>query len=232
MDTRYHIALTRMALKDDFSEAALAEVIAANLGQDALRYQLGAYPHFHFDNNRIAASLDYVEDQHAAIAAAASERDGPRMRAALGHIFHTVQDFYAHANYVDLWLETQKGPSRPPPEAIDGLNEQILAHPNLRTGTFVMLRDFIYYVPLIGRIARRIYVPPGSHEAMHLDSPNRGWKFNYAFRAAYQRTCAEYRRAGDAVIRAGGQAALRSLTTEGQESGFSPSPSPPPARPL
>ncbi len=232
MNSRYHIALTRTALRGHFDEAALDEVIAANLGQDALRYQLGAYPHFHFDNNRIAASLAYVEDQHAVIAASGTEGDGSRMRAALGHIFHAVQDFYAHANYVDLWLEAQEGPSRPPPKAIDGLDERIMAHPNLHTGTFVLLRDLVYYIPLIERIARRIYVPPDSHEAMHLDSPDRGWRFHYAFRAAYQRSCAEFRRAKDAVLQAGGQAALQALTTAGQARDFSPPPtSPSPAGP-
>jgi hypothetical protein len=217
MDARYHIALTRTALKGDFDEAALAEVIAANLGQDALRYQLGSYPHFHFDNNRIAAGLSYVEDQHAAIVSAASEWNGPRMRAALGHIFHAVQDFYAHANYVDLWLDAQEGPTRPPAKAIDGLDKQLLTHPDLRTGTFVMLRDLVYYVPLIGRVARKIYVPPKSHEGMNLDSPSRGWRFRYAFRAAYQRTCAEYHRAKKAVVQTGDEAALRAFVSQALE---------------
>jgi hypothetical protein len=111
MDAKYHITLTRMALKGDFEAAALAEVVGANLGQDALWYQLGNKPHFHCDNNRIAESWAYVEDQHEVIlVAGVTGDDGWRMRAALGRLFHTVQDFYAHANYVDLWLATQEGP--------------------------------------------------------------------------------------------------------------------------
>jgi hypothetical protein len=186
MNSKYHIALTRKTLQDDFDELALADVIDANLGQD----------------------------QHGDIVALATTAgSGSQMRAALGHIFHTVQDFYAHANYVDLWLATQTGPSRPPAEAIDGLVPELLTHPDLRTGTFVMWRDLIYYLPLIGALARKIYVPPGSHEAMHLDSPDRGWRFRYAYAAAYQRTCAEYRRAKDAVRLEGGEAGLAELTT-------------------
>jgi len=215
MHAQYHTALIRKALEADFTETALGEVIAANLGQDALRYQLGNKPHFHCDNNKIAESLAYVEEEHAAIAAiagtTAAGADGAQMRAALGHLFHTVQDFYAHSNYVDLWLESQKGRPRPPAEAIDGLVPGLLGHPGLRTGTFVMWRDLIYYVPLLGKLARRIYVSPRSHEAMNLDGPERGWKFWYAYAAAYQRTCAEYQRAVATVRTAGGEAALQAF---------------------
>ena len=211
MHAQYHTALIRQALEADFSEAALAEVIAANLGQDALRYQLGNKPHFHCDNNKIAESLAYVEAEHAGIRGAAAASDGARMRAGLGHLLHTVQDFYAHSNYVDIWLETQTERPRPPAEAIDGLAAELLARPDLRTGTFVMARDLIYYVPLLGKLVRRIYVPPGSHEAMNLDGPERGWKFRYAYVAAYQRTCAETRQATEAVMRIGSETALRAF---------------------
>ncbi len=219
MHAQYHIALIRTALKADFSEAALAEVIAANLGQDALRYQLGNKPHFHCDNNKIAESLAYVEEQHAEIArvaaaveeAGAAASDGIAMRAALGRLFHTVQDCYAHSNYVDLWLKTQAGRPRPPAEAIDGLVPELLHHPELRTGTFVMWRDLIYYVPWLGALARRLYVAPDSHEAMNLDGPERGRKFRFAYVAAQQRTLAEAVRATETVFRTGGHAALRSF---------------------
>ena len=211
MDAKYHIALTRMALQGEFDAAALTEVVKANLGQDALRYQLGNKPHFHCDNNKIAESWAYVDTQHEMILVAAATRDdASRMRAALGRLFHTVQDFYAHANYVDLWLASRRGP-RPPAEAINGLDPALLRHPELRTGETILLRDFIYYLPVLGPIAHRIYVPPGSHQEMNLDSPARGWKFRYAFVAAYQRTCAEYARAKETVREFGGEAALKRL---------------------
>jgi len=211
MDAKYHITLTRMALQGEFDVAALAEVVKANLGQDALRYQLGNKPHFHCDNNRIAESLAYVEAQHEVIlVAAATGDDAQRMRAALGRLFHTVQDFYAHANYVDLWLATQRDP-RPPAEAIDGLDPALLSHPELRTGVTILLRDFIYYLPVLGSIAHKIFIPPGSHQEMNLDSPARGWRFRYAFVAAYQRTRAEYARARETVQEVGGEAAVERL---------------------
>jgi hypothetical protein len=214
MDAKYHTTLTQMALKDDFGAAALIEVVRANLGQDAIWYQLGNRPHFHCDNNRIAESWAYVEEQHEVILVAGiTGDDGLQMRAALGRLLHTVQDFYAHANYVDLWLATRRGSPRPPAEAINGLDPALLNHPELRTGTTVLLRDVIYYVPLLGKLARKIYVPPGSHEAMNLDSPQRGWKFRYAFVAAHQRTCAEYRRARETLRQIGGESALQILTT-------------------
>jgi len=208
MDSRYHADLTRAALSDRFSPDALEEIIATNLAQDALQNQLGSKAHFHFDNNKIAESLAYVESLHRQIAVLAAQGDnGKQQRAALGRLCHAVQDFYAHSNYVDLWLADHDHPV-PPAYAIDGLIPELLNHPDLRTGTFVLLRDIIYYVPLIGALWRRIHVPPGSHEAMNLDSPDRCWKFPYAMVAARRRTLHEYRRAAQAVRDAGGESAL------------------------
>ena len=209
MKSRYHTELTRLTLQAHFSPDALEEIIAANLAQDALQNQLGSKAHFHFDNNKIAESLAYVESLHGQIAVLAAQSDhGKLQRAALGRLCHAVQDFYAHSNYVDLWLANHDHPV-PPAYAIDGLIPELLNHPDLRTGTFVLLRDIIYYVPLIGALWRRIYVPPGSHEAMNLDSPDRGWKFSYAMVAARRRTLHEYWRAVQAVQDAGGDSALR-----------------------
>ncbi|MCJ7551389.1 MAG: hypothetical protein MUQ30_17095, partial [Anaerolineae bacterium] len=194
MESRYHDDLTRAALSDRFSPDALEEIIAANLAQDALQNQLGTKAHFHFDNNKIAESLAYVEELHRQIAGLAAQGShGSRQRVALGRLCHAVQDFYAHSNYVDLWLSQQPQPT-PPADTMDGLIPELLNHPDLRTGTFVLLRDIIYYIPIIGALWRRIYVPPGSHEAMNLDSPERGWRFPYALVAALWRTQHEYER--------------------------------------
>jgi len=209
MKSQYHADMTRAALRDHFSPDALEEIIAANVAQDALQNQLGSKAHFHFDNNKIAAALAYVEDLHTQIVElAAAGGHGSQQRAALGRLCHAVQDFYAHSNYVDLWLAGQGHPV-PPADAIDALIPELLDHPNLRAGTFVLLRDIIYYIPLIGALWRRIYVPAGSHEAMNLDSPDRGWKFAYAMAAARQRTQHEYQGAVQAVQKAGGDSALR-----------------------
>jgi len=211
MESRYHADLTRAALSDHFSPDALEEIIAANLAQDALQNQLGSKDHFHFDNNKISESLAYIEELHGQIAGlAAQSGHGSRQRAALGRLCHTVQDFYAHSNYVDLWLANQGHPV-PPADAIDALIPELLNHPDLRTGTYMILRDIIYYIPLIGSLVRSFHVPPGSHEAMNLDSPDRGWKFSYAMAAALQRTQHEYQYAVQAVQEAGGESALRAF---------------------
>src|SRR5690606_18376168 len=106
MDARFHVQLLTEAVGAHFEPQALQQIIAANLGQDALRYQLGAYPHYHFDNNEITRSLAYVEQEHEQIVALAlTANPGAAQRAAFGRLTHTVHDFYAHSNYVDLWLE-------------------------------------------------------------------------------------------------------------------------------
>ncbi len=220
MDSRYHEEITRWALEAHFVPQVLVEVVRANLGQDALRYQLGRHPHFHFDNNRISEGNAYVESQHAEILELAKEDGGgSRQRRALGRLLHAVQDFYAHANYVDLWLARYERPdgSYPPPDAIDPLHPALITHPDLITGTFVFWRDIIYYVPLLGALARRIWVHPTSHEAMNLDSPRQGWRFDYAYAAARTRTLHEWRRAANAVRQAGGQDAIAALTGIGRE---------------
>ena len=203
MKSIYHAELTRHCLAAEVSPPALDEIVRANLGQDALRYQLGTHPHFHFDNNRIREGNAYVEAQHAEIVGLALGGGGSatQQRRALGRLLHAVQDFYAHANYVDLWLLRYSVPGTPlpPPELIDPLDPAILNHRDLITGTFVFWRDIIYYLPLIGALARRIWVHPTSHEAMNLDSPRQGWRFDYAYEAARLRTLHEWHRAAGAM---------------------------------
>jgi len=219
MKSRYHTELTRLTLQAHFSRVALEEIIAANLAQDAPQNQLGSKAHFHFDNNKIAGALAYVEDLHTRIVElAVAGGHGSQQRAALSRLCHAVQDFYAHSNYVDLWLANQDHPV-PAADAIDALIPELLNHPDLRTGTYVVLRDIVYSVPIVGALWRRIYVPSGSHEAMNLDSPDRGWKFSYAMAAARQRTQHEYQRAVQAVREAGGESALREFRGIAQQEG-------------
>ena len=210
MESRYHVQLLTEALDAFFDSAALEQVIAANLGQDALRYQLGAYPHYHFDNNQIARSLAYVDhEQRQVVALASSANPGPAQRAAFGRLSHTVHDFYAHSNYVDLWLERNGGLANSSAGQIDGLDASLLNHPQLHTGSFKLWFDTLYYIPGVGPMLRKIYLRPGSHEAMNLDTPAQGPKFHYAMVAAHQRTLHEYYRAANALLAAGGEEALQ-----------------------
>jgi hypothetical protein len=211
MDSQYHIQLLTESLASYFSAHALEQIIAANLGQDALRYQLGAYPHYHFDNNEIARSLAYVEEEHALIGKLAAANNGATQRAAFGRLTHAVHDFYAHSNYVDLWLEANGGQANSFPEQIDGLDPALLNHPQLHSGSFLIWFDSLYYVPGFRAILRSAYLRPRSHEAMNLDSPGQGPKFAFAMAAAKQRTLYEYRRVVDRLTAQGEDALDRFL---------------------
>lgn len=208
MDLLYHAQMVESVLANHFSAHALQEVIAANWSQDDMPGLL-LYPARHFDNNLIAEALAYMDEEYAAMAQAARLPDGgPTMRAAFGRLTHTAQDFYAHSSYVDLWLARHGGLDATHPEQIDGVDPDLLASPDLRTWEFYLWRDLIYYVPGLKHLARRIYIPPYSHEARHLDDPGRGPKFVYAIKAAEDRTRQEYERAVEVIGQAGGPEAL------------------------
>lgn len=206
MDRVYHAQITRRALREHFDVSALSQIVAANRAQDDLANQLRGC--LHFDNN-IGKGLAYVESEHARISALTSEPNtGSRQRAALGRLCHAAQDFYAHSNYVRLWLAQNGGLDRTGPQDIDGLDEGLLCSPDLRVGTFYLWRDLWYYVPGLSRLVSALHVPAGSHQAMNLDSPERGPEFDYALAAACQRTQAEYRRAAAGILRFAGPKAL------------------------
>ena len=187
----YHAAMLEDTLNRFFSRSALDEIIAANLGQDGLPTIFG-HDYIHFDASKFKEALAYIEDQHALVAAAAGP--GP-FRAAFGRLTHGAQDFYAHSNYVDLWLDEHGGLENTRPQDIDGLDTRLLDSPRLHSGSFYWWRDIIYYIPGLRGFARQYLVFAGSHEAMHLDDPSRGPRFEYAIQAARQRTLAEYARA-------------------------------------
>ena len=209
MDRQYHIQLLTETVGSHFSRQALEQIIAANLGQDALRFQLGAYPEYHFDGNQIAKGLAYVEREHTLIGKLIASGDAAGQRAAFGRLTHAVHDFYAHSNYVDLWLEENGGLEQTSAAQIDGLAPHLLEHPRLVTGSFLLWFDTLYHIPRLRPMMRRIYLRPGSHEAMNLDTPEQGPKFAYAMVAARQRTVAEYNRVVKTLLAHGGEAALQ-----------------------
>jgi len=205
----YHKTITQNAIGKFFGDDALREIIAANFKQDALANLLGR-PVIHFDNDRIIESLAYIDAELARMGHARGD-DTEIQRIlwdAFGRLSHTAQDFYAHSNYVDLWLAENGGLENTSHADINGLDENLLSHPRLHTGSFHLLRDIVYYIPLIRTLARKIYIPKFSHEAMHLDDPTRGAKFDYAITAAIQRTRFEYQRAIDLLSTHGDKSAL------------------------
>lgn len=277
MYARYHVHVTKGALWLYFAENALKQIVDANVSQDSAASLFGSDAHRHFCDRVLANSFAYIESEHATIVECAqTPGHESEQRAAFGRLLHTVQDFYAHSNYVDLWLalrsprETQATPvptpvpalangpeplathstrvypteaqretatlpgqagstdfttghkvdtlAEPPPTntlPINALDSAILNHPDLHIGEWVPWRDIIFYVPLLGDLARRVWLPADSHEAMHLDSPERGPRFDYAMETARQRTLAEYRRVVDALHAVGGPVAVERFHSAG-----------------
>ena len=62
----YHQKITHAALENLLSSTALQTIINYNIRQDGLIYQLG-FSHFHFDNNAIAESNSYIEEQRSLV---------------------------------------------------------------------------------------------------------------------------------------------------------------------
>lgn len=206
MLARYHIEVTTSALREHFSPEALKAIIAANLKVDNLAGLLGK-PWAHFDNNLIREGHAYIERMRAAAAEAAANGEGQRAWTAFGRLTHAAQDFYSHTNYVDRWLEKHGGLAATRPEQISGLEPDLLDEAALKSGDFRLIPDVVYYLPGLAPIARRWFVRAGSHEAMHLDSPERGPRFHFSLVAARQRTLHEYERTLKVALAAGGAAA-------------------------
>ena len=145
MNETYHIQMTREALSLEFSAVALEQIIAANLGQDSLNYQF-AHDHFHFDNNSFEAGYAYIESCRQNAIHAAQAGNMPLARAEFGRLTHTVQDFYAHTNYVALWRELHPQAA---PEQIDPLLDSCLTDSRLHSGKLYYPLEILYFVPFL-----------------------------------------------------------------------------------
>ena len=190
MITQYHIEILLNALGERFSPRALSAITYANIHQDRLTGLIG-HDEFHFDNNAFEKSYAYIEEQRALIVASLQKDDAPSAWAAFGRFLHTVQDFYAHSNYVTLWLACWDGQARPASSEIDAVDPSLLNSPDLRTGKVYYPLDWLYYVRGLKQLVLYI-IPRDSHAWMNLDSPEQGFKFDYAMQAAVQRTVIEY----------------------------------------
>lgn len=190
MLTQYHIEIMVTALGARFSPAALSAIITANIYQDRISGQFG-HDEFHFDNNAFAKSYAYIEEQRALTIKALNKNDVPAAWAAFGRMTHTLQDFYAHSNYITLWLERFAGKPLPASSEVDPLDPDLLNHPNLHSGKTYYPFEFLYFNRYTRKFSLRI-LPRDSHAWMNLDTPEQGFKFDYAMQAAIQRTVIEY----------------------------------------
>lgn len=189
MLTRFHVEMMHLALDDLFSQRALKQIIAANVGQDRLRGQIG-HPEYHFDHNAFDRSYAYIEEQRALTISSLMSNDIPAAWAAFGRLTHTAQDFYAHSNYIDLWLARQIDRRLPSASEVDPVDMDLLHNPALHSGK-VYVRELLTFIPLLKSFALSI-LPRDAHGWMNLDSPARGPNFKYAFQAALKRTKIEF----------------------------------------
>lgn len=185
-----HREITRRALNEIFSPRALAVVISANLGQDALTGQVG-HDEYHFDNNAFGRSNAYIESQRSLVAGALGRGEVRAAWKAFGRLTHAAQDFYAHSNYIDLWLSCQPEGMQPPASDIDPLDDDSIRHPALRSGRLYYPLEAFSFVPGLRNLVLPL-LPRDSHAWMNLDSPGQGPLFDYAFQAARKRTRREF----------------------------------------
>lgn len=208
MQARYHTQITTQALEGQISPRALQVIIEASLAQDNLRGQIG-HPHYHFDDNRFAESYAYMDEQrHLANLALARGQAIPAWQA-FGRLIHAAQDFYAHSNYVRLWMERHNTPENHPlagemnsspagtrqaeksnSAEVDPLDEAVLQSPALASGR-IYFRELLSWIPGLRRPMLRL-LPRDAHAFMNLDAPEQGPLFDWAYAAALKRTRHEF----------------------------------------
>ena len=185
----FHVEMMHLALGDQFSPPALERIIAANLYQDRIRGQIG-HDEYHFDNNAFEKSYAYLEEQRTLTIASLMANDASSAWSAFGRLTHTAQDFYAHSNYVRLWLARQPEGAVPAPPEIDPVDRDVLQAEALRSGRIYPL-ELLTFIPVLKPLVMPL-LPRDAHGWMNLDSPERGPEFEYAFHAAVMRTVIEF----------------------------------------
>jgi hypothetical protein len=183
----YHRQITQQAVGSQVSQRALDAFIAANIGQDKLRYQIG-HDHFHYDTNAFTRGDAYVESQRALIKPALTRGDPQAAWQAFGRLSHAVQDLYAHSNYVALWL-TKNSRMNPTLEQIDPLDVDILSSPDLHSGKPDIF-DLLQHLNVLPKSWQKL-APKDSHLLLNIDGPDRP-NFDYVFSAAVMRTRFEF----------------------------------------
>lgn len=186
MNAPYHVALLQKSLGARLSARALAVVTQANLNQDSL--WVLTHFEYHFDHNCFAAGHAFVAACRQRIVAWPGAHTAWQ---ALGRLTHAVQDFYAHSNYVALWLAQH--PTLAPHATIDPLAPGILNHPQLQSGKIYWVREALWQWPITRPLVHGL-LPADSHAHMNLDDPSTGPLFAYAMAAAEQRTRLEFER--------------------------------------
>ena len=113
-DVPVHVRMTNDVVKSlhaqvggeekSFSPKAMTEIANANEAVDDVKTRSAAlwHPERHFTNEEYAASSQRLLDlRKQVINFAKVDHNGSAARVALGHTLHTMQDFYAHSNWID-----------------------------------------------------------------------------------------------------------------------------------
>jgi len=192
MLTQYHIEIMLNSLGERFSPRAISAIINANIYQDRLAGQFG-HDEYHFDNNAFEKSYAYIVEQRALTISSLQNDDARAAWSAFGRMTHTLQDFYAHSNYITLWLARFSGQTPPAPHEVDPMDLTLINSPSLRSGKVYYPFEFLYFIRATKKFSLRI-LPYNSHAWMNLDSPHcvQGFKFDYAMQAAIKRTVIEF----------------------------------------
>lgn len=186
----HHRQILRQALEKELSLRALKAITKANIRQDYLRGQFG-HDEYHFDNNAFEKSYAYVEENRALIRPALEIGKVEDAWAAFGRLAHTAQDFYAHSNYIPLWLAQFDEGSAPPAPEVDHDDQEIIQGPELRSGKLYYPLELLSYIPVLKKYVMP-HLPKDSHAWMNIDSPKQGPIFAYTFAAAVKRTLDEW----------------------------------------
>ncbi|MBT3337324.1 MAG: hypothetical protein HN855_13110 [Anaerolineae bacterium] len=188
----YHLKILHESLHEKLSSHALESISNANIKQDAIRGQFG-HDEYHFDNNAFNESYAYIEKNRAQIRPALEADNVEAAWAAFGRLTHTAQDFYAHSNYIRLWMVQFDGSAAPPVPEVAHAEPSFLEHPDLRSGKLYYPLELFSYIPALKKYILPL-LPRDSHAWMNLDSPKQGPLFDYAHAAAVKRTNDEWKK--------------------------------------
>ena len=190
MLTQYHIEIMLTSLGERFSARAMSVITYANINQDRLSGQFG-HDEFHCDNNAFEKTYAYIEEQRALVVSSLTSGDANSAWQAFGRFLHSAQDFYAHSNYITLWVNRFEEQTIPPPPEVDPMDPSLIQSPDLRSGKVYYPFELLYFIRKTRAFSLR-YLPHDSHAWMNLDSPEQGFKFDYAMQAAIKRTVIEF----------------------------------------
>ena len=187
---RYHLQILQTSIGQKVSKRALDAIGAANIKQDNIRGQIG-HDEYHFDNNAFTESYAYIEENRAQIRPTLQKGDVNAAWAAFGRLSHTAQDFYAHSNYLHLWMAQFEKENAPPVTEVAHADPTFLKHPKLISGKLYYPLELFSFIPPLKKYIL-LLLPRDSHAWMNLDTPEQGPLFDYAIGAAVKRTNEEW----------------------------------------